>query len=244
MTSTKLNEVKQDQCDDCDLGRLCFPDIGDLTPASLESVVQQDKTFKRGETIFRNGESFEYLSAICTGATKTSKVTNDGQEQVTGFHFVGDLMGMDAIGEKKYHYDATALEPTRVREISYDRLAKLAETTPAVQRALNQILSEQLHFDHELLMSMVGNKSASQQLAAYITALSRRYQRRGFPDNKFRLTMSRNDIANYLGLAKETVSRLFSRLESDGLLETKSRIIMLKNPDKLAALANGNGLTD
>lgn len=244
MTSVKLNTTKQDQCDNCDLGHLCFPDKKDLTPASLKSVVQQEKTFKRGEAIFRNGEPFEYLTAICTGSIKTSQLTNDGQEQVTGFHFVGDLLGMDAIGERKYRYDATALEPTRVREISYDRLVKLAASTPAVQRALHKLMGDQLIFDHELLMPMVGKKSAAQQLASYITALSRRHQRRGFPDKAFRLTMSRNDIANYLGLAKETVSRLFSRLESEGLVETKSRNITLKNPGKLAAIAKGNNLTD
>ncbi|MDH5649583.1 MAG: helix-turn-helix domain-containing protein [Gammaproteobacteria bacterium] len=236
LSVAKINTAKQKQCETCDLGYLCFPEAG-ASPDYLKNTVQRDRTYKRGETVFRAGETMRSLYGICAGSVKTSTINSDGTSQITGFHFVGDILGMDALNGKQYLYDAVALEPVRIREISYDRLKKLAGENPDIQESLTRLMSNQLAFDYQLLMPMVGKKSAAQQLASYIHALAQRFQQRNMPDTEFRLTMSRNDIANYLGLAKETISRLFSRFEEEGLVTSHAKYISIADPDKLASLA-------
>jgi CRP/FNR family transcriptional regulator len=161
----------------------------------------------------------------------------NGGAQVTGFQFCGDLLGMGAVGAHEHRCDAVALEPTVVCEISFLRLEEIAERVPAVQRTLIRLMSDELAHSQDMLLSFLGQKSASTRLAVYLGTVAQRLEQRGLRPEDVCLSISRSDIGNYLGLAKETVSRLFSRFADDGLLRIQARHFWLTNPARLAELA-------
>jgi CRP/FNR family transcriptional regulator len=122
-------------------------------------------------------------------------------------------------------------------------MEELAAAVPALGRQMLRIMSRELNSDGELL-TLLGKKSADERLAALLISLSMRFQERGFSPREFHLSMSRNDIGNYLGLAIETVSRLFSRFQQQGLICVQSKYIHLKELHQLRELAGFSGPDD
>jgi CRP/FNR family transcriptional regulator len=104
-----------------------------------------------------------------------------------------------------------------------------------------RLFGEELEHQHQLMQPLVGRTAAAERLAAYLLSLVQRYENRGLPAREIRLSMSRHDIGNYLGLAKETVSRLFSRFEDDGLISVRARQLRVNDVARLAALADCAG---
>lgn len=224
-------------CRDCSLFRLCLPvgiDQGDL--AELDRIIKRRRPIQRGEALFATGDKFRSIYAVRSGSLKTSVLTEDGREQVTGFFLPGEIVGLDAIGAGVHTCDARALETTGVCEIPYDELEAIGARIPSLPRQLLRIMSRDMHQD-QLLLLQLGKRSADERLAAFIFSLSQRFGLRGYSPNEFNLSMLRNDIGNYLGLAVETVSRLFSRLHDDGILVVRSRNVQLRDIARLRALA-------
>ena len=225
-------------CALCDLRPLCRPAQHGAEVLPAPCILRHRRTLRRGAYVFRMGEPCHSLCAICSGSVRTSVLSADGGAQVTGFQFCGDLLGMGALGTHEHRCDAVALEPTEVCEISFLRLEEIAERVPAVQRTLIHLMSDELAHGQDMLLTFLGRKSASARLAAYLGAVAQRLQQRGLRPEEVCLSMSRSDIGNYLGLAKETVSRLFTRFAHDGLLRFQARRFWLTNPARLAALTD------
>lgn len=224
-------------CKDCSLFQLCLPTgVGEADLELLDRIIKHRRPLRRGEHLFRVGDPFQAIYAVRAGSLKTYAMTEDGHEQVIGFHLPGELVGLDAVHGECHPCAAKALETTSVCEIPFDRLEDLADHLPALQRQLLRVLSKEILHDHNLLM-LLGKKSADERLAAFLVSLSARFKRRGFSATEFYLSMSRNDIGNYLGLAVETVSRLFTRFQDDRLLEVERKHILLRNMDELSLLA-------
>ena len=224
-------------CQDCSLFQLCLPvgiDQADL--AEVDSIIKRHRPIQRGDQLFASGDKFRSIYAVRSGSLKTSVLTEDGREQVTGFFLPGEIVGLDAIGTDEHTCTARALETTGVCEIPYDELESIGERIPSLPRQLLRIMSREMHHD-QLMLLLLGKRSADERLAAFLFSLSQRFDLRGYSPNEFNLSMSRNDIGNYLGLAVETVSRLFSRLQEDGILLVHSRHVQLRDIARLQALA-------
>ena len=228
-------------CSSCSLHQLCLPmGISLAEVERLDVIVKRRRPLARGGYVFHLGDHFHSFYAIRSGSVKTYTVTEDGNEQITGFHLPGEIIGLDAINTIHHPCSAKALETTSICEIPFERLEELAMTVPALGKQLLRVMSREIHAEGELL-TLLGKKSAEGRLATLLLSLSMRFQERGFSAREFHLSMSRNDIGNYLGLAVETVSRLFTRFQQQELIAVQNKYIQLKELDRLRELAGLSG---
>lgn len=202
----------------------------------LDRYVKRKRLFKRGEVFYRIGEAFNYVYAIRSGSVKTYISTDDGRLQITGFHVPGELLGLNAIDERRYNCEAMALETTSVCEISVDCFEELARQIPSVHYQMLKMMSREIKHNQELML-LLGKKNAEERLATYLLSLSRRFAMRNYSPTQFNLSMSRGDIGNYLGIAEETVSRIFTRFQEEGVITSERRHIILNDLERLSAIA-------
>jgi CRP/FNR family transcriptional regulator len=214
-------------CGQCMLSELCLPigiDGEDLE--QLDQIIHRSRPLKRGEHLFRQGDAFRAIYAVRSGSLKTYTVSDDGAEQITGFFLPGELVGLDAITAERHPGSARALETTSFCEIPFDQLEDLSGRLPSLRKQLLRLMSKEIVRDQDLLM-LLAKKTAEERLAALLISLSTRFRERGFSASEFNLSMARNDIANYLGLAVETVSRLFTRFQEQGLLQANGKHVQI-----------------
>jgi CRP/FNR family transcriptional regulator len=223
-------------CTSCDIYRLCYSVGGDTDLSVLDTIVTSRKTIKRGDFLYQTGKPFRAIYAIRGGSVKTSILADDGRIQVTGFHVAGKVLGLDAIVTSQYNCEATALETTMVCEVPFTRFQELSKEIPGLQYKILEIMSQDI-LDNRELMMLLGKMSAEERLATYLLSMSRRFERSGSSPVQFNMSMSRNDIGNYLGMAEETVCRILTRFQEEGLITTRRRQTTLNDPDRLRAVA-------
>lgn len=229
-------------CKDCGIFQLCLTVGGEVDLSLLDTLIKSRRTYKRGELLYRVGEPYRAAFAIRSGSVKTSVVTDDGRVQVTGFHISGEVLGLNAIIEDQYNCEARALETTSVCEVPFDRYEELAAEVPGLQFQMLKIMSQEIVHNQEMML-LLGKKKAEERLATFLVNLSRRLKQHGRPAEEFRLSMSRSDIGNYLGLAEETVCRVITRFEEEGLISTERRLVRMGQMDRLLAMARGGHIT-
>ena len=228
----------QVSCNDCRLGSICLPlAIEDNDIVKLDQIVQRGRPLQKGEHIYREHDKFSSVYAVRSGSIKTYRVTNDGQEQITGFFFPGEIMGMDGIGMGQYANSAKTLETAAICEIPFERLEQLSTEIPNMQRHFFQLMSQEITADQQLI-TLLSKNNADERIAALLISISARMVRRKLSGTQFRLPMSRTDIGNFLGLTIETVSRVFSRFKKQDLIEVDGKEITLKNIDALREIAD------
>ena len=231
-------------CNECSLHQLCLPQsINGNELDKLDNIIERKKPLKRNEYLFQVGSPFDSIYVVRSGSLKTYSPTIDGQEQVTGFHLPGELLGLDAIGSGQHPCVAKAMETTSVCEIPFENLEELTQTMPTLQHQLLRLMSKEI-FDDQELMLLLGKKTAEARLSAFLLSISLRFKQRGFSSTEFYLSMSRNDIANYLGLAVETVSRMFTRFQEDGIINAERKHIVINDWDTLQQLAGISQLSE
>lgn len=213
-----------------------------LSPMEVAYIDHRLVAFRRrvmrGERLFQAGDRFESLFAIWTGCFKTCVASRDGREQVTGFLMGGDLLGMDGISTRRHEVDAVALEDAQVCVIPYAEFEALTHELPALMRQFNRLMSREIVRSHGVMM-LLGSMFAEERLAAFLLNLTHRLQLRGFSASTVVLRMSREEIGSYLGLKLETVSRTFSKFQSNGLLFVRHRQIRVTDPVGLQHLIDG-----
>ena len=238
-----LNEIKV-ACQACSLNEICLPvGIDDEDMERLDAIIDRKRPLARGDHLFRVGDRFRALYAVRSGSLKTYATSEDGQEQVMGFHLPGELVGLDAIANDSHPLAARALETTSVCEIPFDQLESLSNQLPGLQHQILRVMRQEIRDDEQSMLTL-GQRSAEERLAAFLISLSNRYRRRGFSPTQFNLTMSRGDIGNYLGLALETVSRLFTRFQNEGLLKVERRHVELLDRERLCRFSSANCYPD
>lgn len=221
-------------CSTCAFGAVCCDrGVDKLALNELHCLVEHVGPYRAGEAVFRNGERFGAIYAVRSGTVKTRVVDLEGRELVLGFHLPGELVGLDAIHPECYPCDAIALEPTEVCRFSFPALSTLAARLPGIQRELFRRMSKDI--GGKALLA--GDYSSDERLAAFLVLLGRRYAERGFAPGALHLAMSRGDIANYLRLAAETVSRVLRRFQDQGLIRVDGRDLTIAKPAELYALA-------
>ena len=236
----KLTTLKT-ACKSCKLHDLCLPlglDTGDMD--KLDSIIKRRKPLQKGEFLFQTGNKFTSIYAVRSGSIKTYTESEQGDEQITGLYLPGELLGLDAIHNYEHPCSGIALETTSLCEIPFDTLEELSEDIPNLHHQLYRIMSKEIASDQTLLM-LIAQKNAEEKLAAFLINLSTRLKLRNFSETEFHLSMSRKDIGNYLGLTIETISRTFSRFQSEGLLTTQRKYVHILDIHKLKSIA---GLAD
>lgn len=223
-------------CTSCGIHELCYSVGGDTDLSVLNTIVKSRKTFKRGESLYRNGNPFRAIYAIRSGSVKTSVLTDDGRVQVTGFHFAGKVLGLDAIVTSQYNCEATALEATAVCEVPFTRFEELSREIPDLQYKMLQIMSLEILDSRELMM-LLGTMSAEKRIATYLLRMRQSVETNDSSPVQFNMSMSRCDIGNYLGMAEETVCRILTRFQEEGLITAQRRQITLNDLDRLRAVA-------
>jgi CRP/FNR family transcriptional regulator len=219
-------------CSSCNLREMCLPAglcAEDL--AHVENVVYARRRLKRGEALFQAGGEFSAVYAIRSGFFKTSLLDPEGREQVTGFFMGGELLGMDGIGGA-HHGTAVALEDSEVCVLPYALIEDLSREIPALQRQLHAVLAREIARDHGVMM-LLGSMRAEERLATFLINLSRRFVRRGYSSTDFHLRMTREELGSFLGLKLETVSRLFSAFQKDGLIEVQQKHVRIRDSEGL-----------
>jgi CRP/FNR family transcriptional regulator len=206
---------------------------------SLDAIIKRGRPVQKGEHLFYQGDEFKSLYAVRTGTIKAYTLTNDGEEQITGFHLASELVGLESYDSITHPSSAKALETTNVCEIPVDRLDDLAGKMPELRRQLMRLMSKELRGEQQMML-LLSKKSAEERIASFLINLAARFKRRGFSGTSYRLTMSRADIANYLGLAVETVSRVFTRFQKQNLLEAtgSAKDVVIGNFAALTAMAS------
>lgn len=236
--TTSLHTLKV-SCSNCSLRELCLPvGLNRDEMAQLDAVIRQSRRLKRGEYLFHSGEGFRSLYAVRTGFFKTCVSSQDGREQVTGFHMSGELMGLDGISASQHGCDAIALEDSEVCELPFNRMETLGRDIPSLQHHFFRLMSREIVRDQSVML-LLGNMKAEERLAAFLLNLSQRLSARGFAAFDFILRMSREEIGSFLGLKLETVSRTLSKFQQQGWLKVDHKHIQVLQPEELKALVAG-----
>ena len=221
-------------CSSCAFAEACaVAGYGKAELSELHCLVEHVGPFEPGQHVFRNGDAFRALYAVRNGMVKTTLVDAEGREQVLGFYLPGELVGLDAIYPEHYPCDAVALETTECCRFSFPAMSALAARQPRIQQHLFRLLSKELGS----ATLLAGDHSADERMAAFLVNLGDRYAARGLSATQFRLSMARADIANYLRLAAETVSRVLGRFREQKLIAIDGRKVELLDPPRLRALA-------
>ncbi len=220
-----------------------FSAIG-LTEHQLERVqklIFVPRAVKKGERLFRDGQSFGDIFAVRSGSFKSSLTTNNGREQVIGFHLPGDFLGLQGIAEQRHACDALALEDAEVCAMPFEHVETLSRELPPVQHLFYRLMSSEILRESHAIV-MLGSLRAEGRMAAFLLDLLERMKVRGFSETQMVLRMTREDIGNYLGLKLETVSRVLTKLSASGLISVDHRHVRVLQREALAALAKPQSL--
>ena len=206
--------------------------LGELGALSQTEVSLSEFKYNRGAEIFGEAEPAEYIYQVIDGSVRSYKLLSDGRRQINAFHLCGDIFGLE--NGNNHRFTAEAIVDTTVRLMKRVSLAHVAETDATVARDLLNMTANSLRHaeDHMLLL---GRKTSLERVAAFLLEMDGRLTAAGI----MALPMCRRDIADYLGLTLETVSRALSALHDEGILgfigQTQRQIVLLDRP-KLAAL--------
>lgn len=225
-------------CKQCSLSELCLPrgmDSDDLE--RFEHLVGQKTPLPKGASLYHSGDELSCLYAVRSGSLKSVVITEDGEEQIVGFHLPGELVGFDGVDDS-HSCSVISLERTSVCELPMPKLQSLASELPTLNSAVFGLMSREISQDQSMLL-LLAKRTAESRLASFIMSLSKRLNKRGFSDTELVLPMSRHDIANYLGLAAETISRLIARFQEEQILEVNRRHITILDKQRLYERVSG-----
>lgn len=238
-----LNQLRR-SCASCALHELCLPaGIGGDDLKRLDAAVRDKRTLERGAQLYGGGDPFHALYVVRSGSLKTYVQDENGDMQVLGFHLPGEIVGVDALATDRHMSHAVALERSSICELPYSRLQQVMSDIPALHRQLMRVISREVAEEHQHMVVM-GRQPAQERMAIFLRSLSDRYQRLQRDPCALSLSMSRYDIASYLGLVVETVSRLLTRMEENGILEVSRKSVRILRPDLLDALCGGGRRSD
>lgn len=220
-------------CQNCSISELCLPfSLNEHELGKLDDIIERKKPVQKGDRIFKAGQPLHSLYAIRSGTFKTFTISEQGDEQITGFHLAGDLLGFDALSGESHPSFAQALETCMICEIPFDTLDELSNKFPSLKKQILRLMSNEIRCDQEMLL-LLNRKTAEERLAAFLSNLGLRYGKRGLSAKTFRLTMTRSEIGNYIGLTVETISRLLKRFQQEELIEVDSKLITILDHERL-----------
>lgn len=225
-------------CNDCGLKKLCFPlGLDKSEILRLDALVKRKPALHKGETLFHSGQPFHSVYAVKAGGFKVFTQHASGEDKLIGFYLPGDILGVDALSSGSHVSTAIALDTSTVCEIPFKALERLSLQVPTLNRQLLSIMSKELS-DERMHAELLSRKSAEERMALFILWLSQRQARRGFNHEAFRLGLLHRDVALYLGLTPETVSRVLARFAEEGIVEWRQKQLTIHHRAQLDKLAN------
>ena len=215
---------QRDRC----VGAGCSPE----ELAQVERIIGHRRRLYRGEVLFRTRDPCEFLYAIKVGSLKSIQISEDGREQVIGFHMAGEIIGLDAIAGKTHTCNAVALEDSKVCAISLKRAGDGGTAAQLVQRNLSRAMSQEITREQRMIV-LLSYSLALSRVASFLLNMSNNFESRGYSRSEFLLRMSRAEIGSFLGMTIETVSRSLSELAREGIIETDQRHLRILDMDRL-----------
>ena len=233
MFKTTSNTYKSaDSCSICVRRDDCIACKVKNTISSLKIINSQ--LFRVNDHIFRVGNKLENLYVIKSGSIKTFITNQAGEEQILNFHGPGDILGLDGLPFNQNMSTAISLETSSVCALPIYKLEEIFEQLMPpwlIEFALNKFKQENSN------IYMLGKKNANTRIAAFLLKVSESHKMLGCSDTEFDLSMSRDDIGNYLGLASETVSRTFTSMRKKGCVKLDRRHVTIVDTQHLHELA-------
>lgn len=189
-----------------------------------------------GQHLFRAGQPFRALHLIHVGSYKTCELAEDGRERVTTFKMRGELIGVDAIGLDSHAGDAVALEDSESWELPYPAVMKASIHIPGLQEQIHAALATEIRCDRGWML-LLATLAAEPRVAAFLIDMAARHARMGYSAKHFILRMSRLDIASFLAIKHETVSRALSHLADLNYISVQRREVHVLDADGLRDMA-------
>jgi len=215
-------------------------------PIDIERLSRYVQVLRRklapGQHAYRAGQPFHAIHLVHAGFLKTCELSADGRERVTGFRMRGDLVGVESIGLARYSCDVVALDHSEIWELPYPPVLHACLYMPELQNRLTAALAEEIRNDRAWMLAL-GTLTAEQRVAAFLLDMAERYLRIGFSPRRFLLRMGRADIASFLGLKHETVTRALSKLDRLQCVQVQRREIRLLDIDGLRRMAGQSAST-
>lgn len=223
------------ECESCPMARVCHPACAEPAMAQGE---RGRRLLRRGEALFRAGDALQYLYQLRAGSLKIRVTNHAGLEQITAFPASGALLGLDAIESGFHACDAIALEDSLLCALPYAQLVANCGLDPLAARQFHRLIAHDINHCQRLLLTL-GRMSTDERIASFLIETSEQMAAHGYSAREFILKMTREDIANYLGMEIETVSRVFSRLQAASLLQVSKRHLKLPDIDALRRMSSG-----
>lgn len=222
------------KCKYCRLASLCLPaNIEKKALKKLTELTFNSRVLKPGEYLCRQGEKTKSLFTLRSGLLKSFITKSDGQEYIMGFHSPSELFGWEGIDELQKSHSIVALDHTNVCEIPLEKMASLLSMTPGLETQLLKMMSQRVRRDNLNLL----RTSAEQRVASFILQLAEQNIRLGYPFYQCQLKMTHQDIANYLRIAPETISRTFRALQKKGIIQAIRKKVVIHDIDQLKLVA-------
>lgn len=224
-------------CLNCGLQKICFPTgLSKQEMDSLDHIVQRKAPLQKGQMLFSSGDKFTSLFAVRAGVIKVNSFSDGGEEVVHGFYLPGDLVGVDALASKIHLFNAMALDVTSVCTLPFKELSDLSQKIPHLNHQVFTILSKEV-VDGRLHSELLMKKNADQRIAQFLWGMAERFKNRGYRYLEFRLSILHRDVAIYLGLTPETVSRILAKLHQDNIVTWKKKEVQIHDEMALRTLA-------
>ena len=188
--------------------------------------------------LFEQSAPLTDIYAVTSGAYKLSQQIDGGETKVIGLRFPGELIGEDALYLKTYNYTAIGVNDSSACKVSVDQMISCGKLVPEIQQSFIDLLSRQNYIRQRNFQAFIGKKSAESLLAAFLLNIVERSANYTGNLNCIDLPINRNDIADFLGLRRETLSRVFSKLQKDQLIQVEGKKIKLLHSQELSKLAD------
>ena len=224
-------------CKKCKLAPICLPNglAGDQIE-KIEKIVHRIPSINTNKHIYKFGEPFDSLYIVRSGCIKEYTNTQSGDEHIFGFKYTGEIFGLDSINNDQYVSSALPLVTSSVCRISYSKFEQICDDIPGLAKQVLNMISHEITAQHDFRVGVI-QKNAEQKLAFFLSNESTSQKYLGYSGREFNLPMTRADIASYLGLAIEPVSRTFKHFVQDGIIKVNKRNVKISDFGKLQLLA-------
>lgn len=228
--------VSDVHCRQCHCASTCL--IGSTLPQVKGQPVEHfisSRLLHRKDVVFHYGEHIEHLYILRSGTTKASFLNPAGEEQVIRFNHAGDILAINDLGGSYYQSSVRALETSSLCRIPYVIFQELLTQNPEFHKSVLGYISQQFNITtaHSLLISRF---TASERVAAFLLMMSDAQRSRGYSPQQLRLSMSRHDIASYLGMSSETLSRTLTSFQEIDLIRSIRKGVQVNDLGKLEHL--------
>lgn len=226
-------------CNHCAMEPVCLPiKTGTQSITLSDNYLSKRISTPPNSALFSKDEPLDSIYAVTSGVFKITDTNESFEEQILGFRFPGELIGEDAIYPKKYAYNAIAIGNSSVCKVVVSDLMACSNIVSDLQFNLIELLNRQSYISQKEFRALISRKSAESLLAAFLINITQRKSQPDHVTDVLYLQISRDNIANFLGLRRETLSRIFTKLQKDQLIEIQGKNIRLLELEKLTLLAN------